>query len=79
MSTSGVNNMSRIITLKIGEALLEAIDELVKRGLYTSRSEAIRAAIKELVKKELWEHEKGAAQIDVSSNGIMYKRVSMQV
>lgn len=54
MSTSGVNNMAKTITLKIGDALLKAIDELVAQGLYTSRSEAIRAAIKELVKKELW-------------------------
>jgi len=50
--------MAKTITLKIGDALLNAIDELVKRGLYTSRSEAIRAAIKELVKKELWEQKK---------------------
>ena len=42
----------RIITLKIHEAYVEALDELVRRGRYTSRSEAIREAIRELLKRE---------------------------
>lgn len=71
--------MVKTITLKIGDALLNAIDELVKRGLYTSRSEAIRIAIKELVKKELWEREKGTSQTDIIQNGMVYKKITMQV
>ncbi|MEM0027216.1 MAG: ribbon-helix-helix domain-containing protein [Ignisphaera sp.] len=46
----------RIVTVKMPESYLEAIDELVKMGRYTSRSEVIRTAIRELLKKELWEN-----------------------
>lgn len=46
--------MMRIITVKMPESYVEAIDELVRLGRYTSRSEVIRAAIRELLKKELW-------------------------
>ena len=45
----------RIVTVKMPESYLEAIDELVRMGRYSSRSEVIRAAIRELLKKELWE------------------------
>ncbi len=44
----------RIVTVKMPESYLEAIDELVKMGRYSSRSEVIRTAIRELLKKELW-------------------------
>lgn len=44
----------RIITVKMPESYVEAIDELVRLGRYTSRSEVIRAAIRELIKRELW-------------------------
>lgn len=44
----------RIITVKMPESYIEAIDELVRLGRYTSRSEVIRAAIRELLKRELW-------------------------
>ncbi|MEM4952205.1 MAG: ribbon-helix-helix domain-containing protein [Ignisphaera sp.] len=44
----------RIVTVKLPEAYIEAIDELVRMGIYTSRSEAIRAAIREMIKRELW-------------------------
>ncbi len=44
----------RVVTVKVPEAYVEAIDELVKRGRFTSRSEAIRAAIRELLRRELW-------------------------
>ena len=71
--------MAKTITLKIGDALLEAIDELVRRGLYSTRSEVIRVAVRELVKKELWEREKGVSQTGITPNGIIYRRISMQV
>ena len=41
------------ITVKVPQAYVEAIDELVRRGRFSSRSEAIRVAIKELIKKEM--------------------------
>ncbi|MEM1724530.1 MAG: ribbon-helix-helix domain-containing protein [Thermoplasmata archaeon] len=44
----------KLITVKIPETFLEGLDELVKKGFYSSRSEAIRVAIRELLKKELW-------------------------
>ena len=44
----------RIITVKMPESYVEAIDELVRLGRYTSRSEVIRAAIRDLIKRELW-------------------------
>ena len=40
--------------MKIPEIYLEGIDELVKLGRYSSRSEVIRTAIRDLLKKELW-------------------------
>ena len=43
----------RIITVKIPDAYLRDLDELVKTGLYPSRSEAIRTAVRELLRKEL--------------------------
>jgi Arc/MetJ-type ribon-helix-helix transcriptional regulator len=42
------------ISVKIPETLIEGMGELVKIGMYPSRSEKIRAAIKDLLKKEPW-------------------------
>ncbi|RLE54363.1 MAG: CopG family transcriptional regulator [Thermoprotei archaeon] len=39
------------ITVRIPEALLKKIDELVERGFYKSRSEAVRHAIILLLEK----------------------------
>ncbi len=44
----------RLVTVKMPEAYVEAIDELVRKGRFTSRSEAIRVAIRELLRRELW-------------------------
>ncbi|AAK40751.1 ribbon-helix-helix protein, CopG family [Saccharolobus solfataricus] len=44
----------KIITVKLPEQFLEAIDELVNTGRYGSRSEVIRAAIGDFIRKELW-------------------------
>jgi len=44
----------RIITVKIPEAYVRELDELVRLGIYPSRSEAIRVALRELLKKELY-------------------------
>jgi Arc/MetJ-type ribon-helix-helix transcriptional regulator len=44
----------RIVTVKMPETYLEGLDELVRMGRYSSRSEAIRVAVRELLKRELW-------------------------
>ncbi|WFO76286.1 type II toxin-antitoxin system ParD family antitoxin [Desulfurococcaceae archaeon MEX13E-LK6-19] len=44
----------RLITVKMPEIYVEGLDELVKIGRYSSRSEVIRVAIRDLLKKELW-------------------------
>ena len=44
----------RIVTVKMPESYIEAIDELVRIGRYSSRSEVIRTAVRELLKRELW-------------------------
>ncbi|MCD6095111.1 MAG: type II toxin-antitoxin system ParD family antitoxin [Thermoprotei archaeon] len=36
------------------EDLIREIDELIKTGRFTSRSEVIRAAVRELLKSELY-------------------------
>jgi Arc/MetJ-type ribon-helix-helix transcriptional regulator len=44
----------RLVSVKMPEALIEAMDELVKRELYPSRSAVLRTAVRDLLKKELW-------------------------
>ncbi len=44
----------RLVTVKMPEMYLEGLDELVKAGKFTTRSEAIRIAVRELLKRELW-------------------------
>ena len=44
----------RLITVKMPELYVRGIDELVKAGRYSSRSEVIRIAVRELLKRELW-------------------------
>lgn len=44
----------KLITVKLPEAYLGGIDELVTAGVYPNRSEAIRVAIRDMLKKEVW-------------------------
>jgi antitoxin ParD1/3/4 len=44
----------RLVTVKLPEIYVEGIEELVRAGRYTSRSEAIRAAVRILLARELW-------------------------
>lgn len=53
---SGIARM-RLITVKMPEIYVEGLDELVKIGRYSSRSEIIRVAVRDLLKKELWMRE----------------------
>ncbi len=45
---------TRLVTVKLPDIYLEGIDELVKLGRYSCRSEVIRTAIRDLLKNELW-------------------------
>jgi len=40
------------VTVSLPAPYVDALDELVRRGVYRSRSEAIREAIRELLKRE---------------------------
>jgi len=44
----------KLVSVKMPEALIEAMDELVRRGLYPSRSAVLRTAVRDLLKEELW-------------------------
>ncbi|ACS90382.1 MAG TPA: ribbon-helix-helix protein, CopG family [Thermococcus sp.] len=44
----------KIISVQLPQGLINALDVLVRRGVYPNRSEAIREAIRELVKRELY-------------------------
>ena len=47
------NNRMPVVSVKMTDALIEGLDELVKAGLYRSRSEAMRAAVRDLLRREL--------------------------
>ncbi len=60
MLISGTRVLSiglKLISVKLPEALIEGMDELVRRGLYPSRSAILRAAVRDLLKRELWGEE----------------------
>lgn len=42
-----------VITVRFPEVFVEGLDELVRRRIYSSRSEAIRDAVRRLLKSEL--------------------------
>ncbi|MEM0223938.1 MAG: ribbon-helix-helix domain-containing protein [Nitrososphaerota archaeon] len=44
----------KLISVKMPEALIEGMDELVRRGAYPSRSAVMRTAVRDLLRKELW-------------------------
>ncbi|HZY95268.1 MAG TPA: ribbon-helix-helix domain-containing protein [Candidatus Bathyarchaeia archaeon] len=43
------------MTVKLPEKLITDVDQLVKVGIYHSRSDAIRAAVRDLLRRELWQ------------------------
>jgi Arc/MetJ-type ribon-helix-helix transcriptional regulator len=47
------NNRMPVVSVKMADALIEGLDELVRAGLYRSRSEAMRAAVRDLLRREL--------------------------
>jgi len=44
----------KLVSVLLSEQHLKGIHELVRSGMYPSRSAAIRAAVRDLLKKELW-------------------------
>jgi len=44
----------RLVSVKMPEALIQGMDELVRRGLYPSRSAVMRTAVRDLLRRELW-------------------------
>jgi len=47
------NNRMPVASVKMSDALLNGLDELVRSGLYRNRSEAIRFAVRDLLRREL--------------------------
>jgi Arc/MetJ-type ribon-helix-helix transcriptional regulator len=47
----------RLVSVKLPEALVNGLDELVKSGMYPSRSAAIRTSVRDILKRELWRNE----------------------
>ena len=43
----------KMVSAKFPEKLVNGLDQLVREGLYTSRSDAIRVAVRDLLLKEL--------------------------
>jgi len=44
----------KLVTVKLPEGLIKGLDDLVRQGMYPSRSSAIRAAVRDMLKRELW-------------------------
>jgi Arc/MetJ-type ribon-helix-helix transcriptional regulator len=57
----------KLISFKAPNNYLEELDELVRGGVYSSRSEAIRTAIRDLLKREL-EWKDGEPPASLKSN-----------
>ncbi len=47
----------KLVTVKLPEVYVKAIDELVKAGRYSSRSEVIRIAVRDLLRQEIFQPE----------------------
>ena len=50
--------------MKIPEAFIDALDQLIEEGKYTSRSEAIRYAIRRFISEELGRVSQGDREED---------------
>ena len=48
-------NTLKLVTVKLPEKLIDDMDQLVKAGIYHSRSDAIRDAVRNLLRRELWQ------------------------
>jgi Arc/MetJ-type ribon-helix-helix transcriptional regulator len=55
LSARGIWFNVKLVNVKLPERLIDGLDELVKSGIYHSRSDAIREAVRNLLRRELWE------------------------
>jgi Arc/MetJ-type ribon-helix-helix transcriptional regulator len=55
----------KLVTVKMPDLYVRAIDELIKEERYSSRSEVIRVAVRELLKRELWRETLVADEVEV--------------
>ncbi|HDO20745.1 MAG TPA: ribbon-helix-helix protein, CopG family [Candidatus Bathyarchaeota archaeon] len=46
----------KIVSIRLPEVYIELIDELIRLGIYPSRSEIIRVALREFLSKEINTH-----------------------
>jgi Arc/MetJ-type ribon-helix-helix transcriptional regulator len=44
----------KVVTIKLPEAQIDGLEELVGMEMYLSRSATIRAAIRDMLRNELW-------------------------
>ncbi|MFQ6074109.1 MAG: ribbon-helix-helix domain-containing protein [Candidatus Bathyarchaeia archaeon] len=44
----------KLVSVLLPKAYLKGLHELVRSGMYPSRSAAIRAAVRDLIRRELW-------------------------
>jgi len=54
--TETYTNM-KLVTVHLPRLYIEALNHLVEKGRYASKSEAIRVAVRDLLAKELWRRE----------------------
>ncbi|MFQ5998462.1 MAG: ribbon-helix-helix domain-containing protein [Candidatus Bathyarchaeia archaeon] len=47
----------KLITVKLPDAFVEGMDELIRSGMYPSRSALVRTAVRDLLKNELWQRQ----------------------
>ena len=47
----------KLVTVKLPDALIQGIDELIRAGMYPSRSALVRNAVRDLLKSELWKQQ----------------------
>jgi len=60
----------RLVTVKMPEIYVRGIEELVRAGRYSSRSEVIRIAVRELLMRELWSAQRtpiAVARLDIEA------------
>jgi len=47
----------KLVTVKLPDALVEGMDQLINSGMYPSRSAIVRTAVRDLLKNELWQQQ----------------------
>jgi len=68
----------KLVTVKMPEIYVEGIDELVRNGRYSSRSEVIRTAVRDLLMRELWDIKIfSPSKITEKSDNLVVKKVEV--